>query len=120
MQHFSKLLVWRRAHEVCLQVYRETTSMPADERFGLTAQLRSSAASIGANIAEGCGRPGDGEFTRFLGIAMGSASGLEYHLLLARDVGFLPASRWARLNEGVSEVRRLLLGLLRRVRSRPA
>jgi len=87
VKDFKELKVWCKAHELTLVVYRLTRSFPKDELFGLTGQLRRSAASIGANIAEGCGRRSDGEFTRFLQIARGSVSELECHLLLARDLG---------------------------------
>ncbi len=71
-----------------LDVYKITKDFPRDELYGLTTQIRRSCASIPANIAEGCGRKGDAEFARFLQIALGSASELEYHSLLARDLGF--------------------------------
>src|SRR5215472_6661494 len=89
MKDFRRLKVWERSHRLTLQVYVHTRSFPKDELYGLTAQIRRAAASIGANIAEGCGRRGDAELGRFLQIAMGSACELEYHLLLARDLGIL-------------------------------
>jgi four helix bundle protein len=84
MQDFRKLRVWQRAHELTLSLYRATATFPAAERFGLTSQIRRASSSIGANLAEGCGRIGDAEFARFCSIGMGSACELEYHLLLAR------------------------------------
>ena len=89
MKDFRDLEVWRHSHRLTLDVYRESKNFPMDERFGLTSQIRRCAASIPANIAEGCGRRGDGEFHRFLPIAMGSASELDYHLLLAKDLEYL-------------------------------
>jgi four helix bundle protein len=86
---FKKLQVWRKAHEMTLDTYRVTAAFPREEMYGLTSQLRRSCASIGANIAEGCGRRSDGEMCRFLQIARGSASETEYHFLLARDMHFL-------------------------------
>ena len=82
MQSFLKLKVWEKAHAVTLDIYSVTRSFPKDELFGLTSQMRRASASIGANIAEGTSRKGDGEFGRFLYIAIGSASELEYHLFL--------------------------------------
>jgi len=90
MKDFKELKVWSKAHELTLAVYGLTRAFPRDEMYGLTSQLRRSAASIGANIAEGCGRRSDGEFARFLQIARGSASETEYHLLLAKDLRFMP------------------------------
>lgn len=89
MKDFRDLVVWQKAHDVALRVYQFTRPFPTEERYGLTAQLRRSASSIGANIAEGCGRGSDADFRRFLHIAMGSASELEYHLLLSRDLHYL-------------------------------
>lgn len=92
MRDFRELKVWEKAHCLTLAVYRATTAFPRDEVYGLTSQIRRSCASIPANIAEGCGREGDAELARFLQIAMGSASELEYHLLLTRDLDFLNSS----------------------------
>jgi four helix bundle protein len=89
MKDFKQLKVWEKAHVLTLHVYEETQSFPREELYGLTSQLRRSAASVAANIVEGCGRRSDGEFTRFLQIARGSASELEYHPLLARDLRLL-------------------------------
>jgi four helix bundle protein len=91
MEDFKDLRVWAKAHELTLILYARTRSFPKDELYGLTSQLRRSAASVGANIAEGCGRRSDGEMKRFLQIARGSVSELEYHLLLARDLCFISA-----------------------------
>src|SRR5207245_3505899 len=79
MKDFRK--VWERAHELTLELYRMTGRFPREELFGLTSQIRRCSASIGANIAEGCGKRGNAEFQRFLQIASGSASELDYHLL---------------------------------------
>jgi four helix bundle protein len=92
--------VWRQAHEV----YRVTIAFPAAERYGLVSQMRRAGVSIPANIAEGCGRAGDAELARFLQIAMGSASELEYHLLLTRDLEYLSGSDHERLTGQVVEV----------------
>ena len=89
MQDFKNLKVWEKAHRLTLDVYQVNADLPTEEMYGLTSQMRRASASIGANIAEGCGRRGDDEIsTRFLQIACGSASELEYHLLLARDLEF--------------------------------
>jgi four helix bundle protein len=91
---------------------------PRDELYGLTSQIRRSCASIPANIAEGCGRGGDGEFARFLQIAMGSASELEYHLLLASDLKFLDGSNYERLATEVTEVKRMLTSLIQKLKAK--
>jgi four helix bundle protein len=89
MEDFKDLRVWAKAHELTLLIYKRTRTFPKEEVYGLTSQTRRAASSVGANIAEGCGRRSDGEMKRFLQIARGSASELEYHLLLAKDLSFL-------------------------------
>ena len=86
MQNYQKLNVWEKAHSVVLDVYLLSKNFPRDERFGLTSQIRRSASSIPANIAQGSARGSDADYARFLYIAMGSAAELDYHLLLARDL----------------------------------
>lgn len=116
MQNFRNLKVWYKAHAVTLDVYRRTALFPKHEVFELTSQIRRAAASIGANIAEGCGRDGNAELCRFLHIAMGSASELEYHLLLSRDLEFLSASEHDTLNREVTEVKRMLSTLINSIK----
>lgn len=115
MKNFRDLEVWKHAHNLTLEAYRGTKQFPSDERFGLTSQIRRAAASIPANIAEGCGRRGDSEFHRFLQIAMGSASELEYHLLLARDLQYLNPEIHAVMEQETVRVKRMLSSLLRKV-----
>jgi len=115
MKDFRDLMVWQKSHQLALAAYRHTGSFPADERFGLSSQIRRSAASVPANIAEGCGRRGNAEFHRFLQMAMGSASEVEYHFLLARDLNYLDASAHTTLTTQVAEVKRMLSALLIKV-----
>jgi len=115
---FRELLVWQKAHALVLHVYEASTHLPADERYGLTSQIRRSAASVPANIAEGCGRGSDSDLARFLQIAMGSASELEYHLLLVRDLGLIGENLYQALATEVIEVKRMLTGLINTVRRR--
>ena len=117
MRDFHKLRVWNHAHLATLDVYRATKTFPKDELYGLTGQMRRAATSICANLAEGCGRRGGAEFARFLDIALGSASELEYHLLLSVDLKLLDGSAYARLNSAVVQVKRMLAGLLRKLRA---
>ena len=108
MQDFHKLTVWEKGHRLTLAVYKATRAFPKDELYGLTSQIRRACASIPANIAEGCGRSGRAELGRFLQVAMGSASELEYHLLLAHDLGILSESEYKSLEGQVIEVKRML------------
>jgi four helix bundle protein len=116
MKDFKELKVWEKAHILTLLVYEETRAFPKQEMYGLTSQLRRAAASVAAKIVEGCGRRSDGEFTRFLQIARGSASELEYHILLARDLQLLTEAVYCNLDSKVVEVERMLTGLVKRVR----
>jgi four helix bundle protein len=116
MRNFKDLLVWEKAHRLTLALYNITRAFPKEELYGLTSQIRRAAASIGANLAEGCGRRSDGEFGRFLLIAMGSASELTYHLLLARDLRFIKEAEYAQLDTQLAEVRRMLTALTLKVK----
>jgi four helix bundle protein len=118
MKDFKELRVWSKAHELTVLVYKLTRAFPRDEVYGLTSQVRRSAASIGANIAEGCGRRSDGEMARFLQIARGSASETEYHLLLAKDLGFLQEGDFRAAEESVVAVQRMLTALVQKVQPR--
>jgi len=92
-------------------------NFPKEELFGLTSQIRRSSASIAANIAEGCGRGGDADFSRFLQMAMGSASELEYHLLLSRGLNYLNQSDYEDLNNQVIDVKRMLATLIKKLKA---
>jgi four helix bundle protein len=111
MEDFKDLRVWAKAHELTLNVCQKTRGFPKEEMYGLTSQMRRSAASVGANIAEGCGRRSDGEMRRFLQIARGSANELEYHLLLAKDLHLLQTADFADLEARVLEIERMLASL---------
>ncbi|PYV61813.1 MAG: diversity-generating retroelement protein bAvd family protein [Acidobacteria bacterium] len=115
MKDFRNLKVWELAHQFTLNIYKITASFPRDERFGLTSQMRRCSASIGSNIAEGCGKRGNAEFQRFLQIASGSASELDYQLLLARDLDFLTSDVYKELADHLTQLRRMLTSLLQKV-----
>ena len=117
MKDFKSLIPWSRAHELTLKVYDATKGFPREEAFGLTSQLRRACASIPANIAEGCGRNGDAELARFLIIAAGSASEVEYHLLLAHDLNYLSHTDYGRLNGEVNELKRMLSAFIQKLKA---
>jgi len=117
MRNYKDLRVWEEAHRLTLTVYKATQAFPKDERFGLTSQIRRASASIGANLAEGCGRRSDGEMGRFVKIAMGSGAELSYHLLLARDLGFMNEGQHTELDTSLERVLRMLSALSAKVRS---
>lgn len=115
VRDFRSLRAWQRGRELTLDVYRLTRSFPKTESYGLTAQIRRSAVSIPANIAEGAGRSSRRDYARFLDFALGSANELESHLLIATDLGLLSADSLRRLVESDVEVRKMLLKLRRSV-----
>jgi four helix bundle protein len=102
MKDFRQLKVWDKAHELTLGIYRATAGFPREELFGITSQMRRASSSIAANLAEGCGRTGDGDFHRFINTAAGSAVELEYFLLLARDLGLLSTGTHEQLQGNMS------------------
>ena len=114
VQDFRNLEVWKRAHELVLIAYGITENFPRSEMFGLSSQIRRAASSIPTNLAEGCGRT-QAEFARFVQIALGSACELEYELLLGKDLGLITNDVYASTNEKMSDVKRMLQALLRRV-----
>jgi len=115
VKDFKDLRVWAKAHSLTIDIYRATREFPKEELFGLTSQMRRCASSIGANIAEGSGRKSDGELTRFLHIARGSAAELEYHSLLAHDLSLLSDSKHDLLAKQTDEVQRMLTALIQHV-----
>jgi four helix bundle protein len=115
MKDFRTLKVWNKAHEITLATYGLTRSYPREEMYGLTSQMRGCASSIAANIAEGCGRSGSGDFHRSLSIAMGSAAELKYFALLSRDLALVTVDVHLSLEEQISELQRLLASLIRKV-----
>jgi four helix bundle protein len=117
MKDFRDFKVWERAHELVLETYRLTADFPKHELFGLVSQMRRCSSSIPANIAEGCGRLGNSELHRFLQIACGSANEMEYHLLLAKDLGYLPEDKYVILDAKLAEMKRMLVALTRKVGS---
>jgi len=116
VQSFRNLRVWEKSHRLTLDIYASSKAFPRDEVFGLTSQMRRSSASIGMNIAEGCCRKGDAEMARFLQMAMGSASELEYQLLLAHDLNYLRDPGYESLVGQVVEVKKMLSSLMQKVK----
>ncbi|PYS04261.1 MAG: diversity-generating retroelement protein bAvd family protein [Acidobacteria bacterium] len=115
MKDFRNLNVWIKAHELVSAVYSVTASFPRDETYGLGSQIRRAASSIPANIAEGCGRQGDAELARFCIIARGSASELEYQLLLARDLKLIQPADYEQLSLQTVELKRMLTVLVQKL-----
>jgi four helix bundle protein len=116
MKDFHKFKVWERSHKLTLSIYLHTKDFPKDELYSLTNQMRRASSSIPTNIAEGCGRDSQAEFTRFLLIAMGSSSELEYQLILSHDLQYMDDKVFLELSSGLNEVRRMLNSLIQKVK----
>lgn len=114
MRPFQELRVWCLAHELTLAIYHNSGGFPDSERFGLQSQMRRAAASVPANIAEGSALSNDA-FRRHLRIALGSATELEYHLTLSRDLGYLPADAYTDLDDRLASVKRMLQRFIQRL-----
>jgi four helix bundle protein len=117
MKDYRNYEVWKKAHRLVLEMYKATRSLPPQEMYGLTSQLRRACASIPANIAEGSGRGSDAELARFLNIALGSANEVEYFILLAKDLAFFGLDLYEALTALVTEVRRMLSSLCKKVKA---
>jgi four helix bundle protein len=117
MQDFHKLKVWEKAHALAMDVYRVSEAFPRRDGVAITTQLRRAALSVPTNIAEGAGKFSGAEFRRFLEIALGSAAETHYHLIVARDIGLLETTRYHELAKQITEVRRMLTGLIKRVKA---
>jgi four helix bundle protein len=118
VQRFTELKVWQRSHALVLEVYRLTTKFPADERFGVVAQLRRAALSVPTNIAEGSKRESRQDYARFLNIAEGSLVEAEYLLMVSRDLGYLTAEVVAPVLQEIKEIAQMLHNLRVKVEPR--
>lgn len=112
MRNYRELQVWTKAHRLTLELYRISRDFPREETYGLTNRLRRAAVSVGSNLAEGCGRRTSTELARFVRIALGSASELDYQLLLARDLGFMKEGDFTNSIAALTEVRKMLTSFL--------
>jgi len=115
MKDFKSLIVWKNAHELVLKIYKITQGFPKEEIYGLTSQIRRASSSVPTNIAEGCGRNTDGDLYRFLCISMGSASELEYLLLLCRDLEYLNEEKYDLCNADLIIIKKMLNSLIQKI-----
>ncbi len=118
LKSYRDLDLWKKAHSVVLEVYRLTNLFPRNEQFGVVSQLRRSAASIPANIAEGYGRRSTKELIQFLGIANGSLEELRYFLLLSKDLRYLSIEAWEAVEKDLRSVAQMMQALTKSLRER--
>jgi four helix bundle protein len=116
MGNYRELVVWRRSHQLALQIYHATGAFPSGERYGLTGQLRRGSVSVTSNIVEGSARQTDPEQIRFLRIAHGALCEMQCQLLLARDLEFLEPGTWKVLDEECQSLGKMLNAFIRRLR----
>ena len=117
MKDFRSLKVWERSHALTLAIYKATEGFPKQELYSLTNQIQRAAISIPANIAEGCGKDSDAELKRYFLIAMGSASELEYLLLLAYDLGYLQENIYQPMQNELVETRKMLNAFIQKLKA---
>jgi four helix bundle protein len=116
LKDFHDMQVWKKGHDLTVKIYHATVSFPKQEQYGLVSQIRRAAASIPTNIAEGCGRGGNIELKRFMQIAAGSASEVEYQLLLAHELKYLDDECYTMLNSQITEIKRMLATYIRKIK----
>ena len=116
MKDFKKLTIWQRSHQLTLHIYKTTVSFPPEEKFGLTSQMRRACSSIPTNIAEGCGRNTEGDMNQFFIVSMGSASELEYQLLLAKDLDYITSSTYDILFNELIEIKKMLNAFIQKLK----
>jgi four helix bundle protein len=117
MKDFRKLKVWEKAHKFTLKIYKITEKFPREELYGLTSQIRRACVSIPTNIAEGCVRSSDADFARFLYIALGSTSELEYLMMLSVDLNFIKKELHLELNSEINEIKMMLIGMIKKLKA---
>ncbi len=117
MKDYKKLIVWQKAHQNVLEVYRLTKDFPKEEQFGLTSQLRRSILSVANNIVEGCGKYTDKDFANFLQQALGSCQESEYLLMLSSELGYLKKTQFDSTSQQVGEVKAMLISLIKKIRN---
>ena len=113
MQNFRDLKVWQKSHQLTLDVYKLSAKYPREETFNLVSQIKRSSSSIPTNIAEGCGRKSDKDFSRFLYISFGSANELEYQMLLSKDLDFISAEDYEKIQLQTEEIKKMLSALIK-------
>jgi len=117
MKDFRNLKVWEKAHQLTLKIYKVTEEFPREELYGLTSQIRRACISIPTNIAEGCVRSSDADFSRFLYIAVGSTSELEYLILLSMDLKIIKSELHLELNNEINEIKKMLISMIQKLKA---
>lgn len=117
MKDFKNIEIWKRSHKLTLEIYKSTQCFPKEEIYGLTSQIRRAVSSIPTNIAEGCGRRTNAELANFLNIASGSASEVEYEILLAKEIGYISNEQYESWTREIGELRSMLAAYMRKLKT---
>ena len=117
MKDFKKQVIWQRSHTLTLEIYKATKSFPKEELYGLTSQIRRAIVSVPTNIAEGCGRRTNAELANFLKIASGSASEVEYELLIAKELEYITADQYNSWTQEICEIRSMLAAYMHKLKN---
>ena len=116
MRDFKKYDIWKLSHQLTLDVYLVSKSFPKEEIYGIVSQIRRASTSIPTNISEGYGRDSDAEFNRFLTIALGSASEVEYLLILSKDLNYIDSNSFIQLDENINIIKRKIYSLKQKLK----
>ncbi|WP_199137705.1 four helix bundle protein [Pedobacter sp. ASV12] len=116
MQNYKDLLVWAKAHELTLKLYKTLATYPKEETYSLVSQLKRASISIATNIAEGTGRFSQKDLAHFLQMALGSCHEVEYLLLLSKDLDFINKDIYSTLEKEINEIKAMLISLIKKVR----
>ncbi len=117
MKDFREMQVWHKSHALALEIYKWTATFPQAEMYGLSSQMRRAAVSIPSNIAEGCGRGSVKELKQFLRISMGSASEVEYQILLSSELRYMEKKTYDKLNTAIQEIKKMLSSYINKIGS---
>ena len=118
MRDYQKLEVWKKAHLMVLFVYSDILPLfPPSEKYELHSQVKRAVYSVPLNIVEGAGRNSTMDFARFLDMSLGSCHGAEYGCLLAKNLRYLDEEKYLEINKKTNEVKAMLIGLLKRLRT---
>lgn len=117
MKDFRNLKVWEKSHKLALSIYKVTQKYPKEEKYGLINQMRRAVVSIPGNISEGCGKYTDSDFARYIQIALGSSSEMEYYIELSHDLRYLNKHEFNLLLARVQEIKKMLITLNKTLRS---
>ena len=117
LQSYRDLIVWQKGVDLVVELYKATKFFPETERYGLTSQMRRSAVSIPANIAEGYTRRHKQEYTQFIRTAFASGAELETHLLIAKRLDFLSESSYDNLEKSLTEIMKMLYVMIKKVKT---